>query len=102
MGAWGIGPFENDSALDFVSEIIDGGGIKRIESAINFAVEAKGAYLEAPEAEEALAAAAILGMLKNPAARPGYVPDDLILWLAKQKQLRPSYLDLRAARSNAC
>ena len=57
MGAWGTGAFENDTALDWVWELEDG-GIIAIESALDDAVRASD--LSAPTDVEALAAAEVV------------------------------------------
>jgi len=86
MGAWGIGEFENDNALDFVNDVTDGAGLKRIETAIDSVVNARSEYLEAPEAEEGLAAAAILVRLKNPTVNQQSTPLELSAWLSKAEK----------------
>ena len=65
MGCWDIGPFENDSAGDFVAAVCDGGGLAAIEDAFDHVLEAGSEYLEAPTAEEAVAAVAIVARLKD-------------------------------------
>ena len=57
MGSWGTGAFENDTALDWVSELEDG-GITAIESALDDAV--RSSDLSGPTDVEALAAAEVV------------------------------------------
>lgn len=58
MGTWGIGPFENDSAMDFLSAIEDANDASSENpSAL---IDALRAALEDPEEEEAIVAAAIV------------------------------------------
>ncbi|MGI5181839.1 DUF4259 domain-containing protein [Dactylosporangium sp. CA-152071] len=63
MGAWGIGPFQNDSALDWRNDLEHcapherGGLIRRTFMAV---VEQGSSYLDSDFAVEAIAAAAIL------------------------------------------
>ncbi len=58
MGAWGLGPFENDGALDWLVQLRSG-GIDAVGSA--FAdMAAEPGYLELYEGQNALAAAEIL------------------------------------------
>jgi|HubBroStandDraft_1064217.scaffolds.fasta_scaffold20556_4 hypothetical protein len=80
MGAWGSGAFENDGAMDFVQEVTDGSGLKRIESALAAVLKSKSEYLEAPEAEEGLAASAMLAEILNPAAEQELVPLEVSAW----------------------
>ncbi|GAA2841611.1 uncharacterized protein DUF4259 [Aminobacter aminovorans] len=58
MGAWGVKPFENDDAADFVAEFEQHGVV-----AISRALDAgcgTGGYIEAPDGSVAVAAAAIV------------------------------------------
>jgi hypothetical protein len=73
MGAWGAGTFDNDDALDWLDDLVDGAS-----DAIRGALEATEAEsIEAPDASSALAAAEVVAAaLGNPAADlPGEVSD---------------------------
>jgi hypothetical protein len=73
MGAWGAGTFDNDDALDWLDDLLDGA-----DDAIRDALESTGADpLEAPDASSALAAAEVVAAaLGRPAADlPGEVSD---------------------------
>lgn len=84
MGTWGIGPFENDEALDFLEDVEDAedrlGVLARPIEHVAFS----GDYLETPDLTEAIAAAAVIGaVLKPDAARDEpYLPQ----WLAEVNQ----------------
>ena len=65
MGAWGTGTFENDTACDFAAEVAGGSDLAKIESVIDQVLKAGSGYVEAPDAEEALAAADIVARLKG-------------------------------------
>ncbi|MEC4019715.1 DUF4259 domain-containing protein [Streptomyces sp. H27-D2] len=68
MGTWGIGPFDNDLAADFADELDELAEQARhgaLRGALGAAAEESG-YLEATDADVALAAAAVVA-----AARPG-------------------------------
>lgn len=58
MGAWGLGPFENDGALDWLA-LLRNGEIDAVGSAFSSVTTAPD-YLEADEGQNALAAAEIL------------------------------------------
>ena len=63
MGAWGSGIFENDAAMDFIGNLAD--HPENADSVLREALETAahmGGYLDAPEGEEALAAAAIISL----------------------------------------
>ena len=55
MGAWGSGAFENDDACDWSYQLLDGGGVEVISTALDVATGAT-----APEAAEAVAAIAVV------------------------------------------
>jgi hypothetical protein len=60
MGAWGHAAFDNDTALDWIS-VFEDEGSSAIADAITYVATAQPpSDVEAPEAEEALAAIAIL------------------------------------------
>jgi len=77
MGAWGIGPFENDDALDFLGEVENAedrlGAMSRPLEHVAFA----GGYLEATDISEAVAAAGVIGAAVRPSAAAGepYLPE---------------------------
>ena len=81
MGAWGVGNFENDDALDFLGEIEDEG-----EGAIQDIIQEVAETgpedsLEAGEASRALAAIEILAAANEKMAHD--FPEDLKAWLNK-------------------
>ncbi|QEU96929.1 DUF4259 domain-containing protein [Streptomyces kanamyceticus] len=62
MGTWDVGPFDNDTAADFCDALDQAAADKRetiIHGTITRVIGAAG-YLEAPESEEAVAAAALI------------------------------------------
>ncbi|MEU6542754.1 DUF4259 domain-containing protein [Streptomyces sp. NPDC046859] len=62
MGTWDIGPFDNDTAADFANDLDDAAEGERerlVRGALMRAVDNHD-YLEAPDAEEAVAAAALI------------------------------------------
>jgi hypothetical protein len=76
MGAWGSGPFDNDTAADWVYGLVDATtdeeALKVLESALSAAAETpEGEYLDADEGLCAVAAAAVV------AAATGSATDDL-------------------------
>ena len=69
MGAWEVGPFDNDDAVDFVLALADLDDDER-ETAIVAALRLADDYVELPEANIAVAAAALI------AAQRGFIVDD--------------------------
>ena len=79
MGAWGAGSFENDDAMDWVSELEDEGLIAA-GAALQEILELAEEYLEAPACSAALAAAEVVAALRgHPAAD---LPEDVAAWIA--------------------
>ncbi|MFF8355380.1 DUF4259 domain-containing protein [Streptomyces chartreusis] len=80
MGTWDIGPFENDIAADFANDL-DGAAKGERQTLIRRVLMRTAGnqdYLEAPDAEEAVAAAALLAA-QCPGGRtvsPHYEPDE--------------------------
>ena len=85
MGAWGTGVFQSDEALDFVNEVVDGIDLSTIETAVDRVLQVKQEYLDSPEAEQALASAAILALLKHRDAQVGDGTPELNEWIARVK-----------------
>jgi hypothetical protein len=66
MGAWGDGPWENDAALDALSEA-EAGGVERLREALRWAAETPGdAYLDVDDGASALAAAEVFAAVTAP------------------------------------
>ena len=96
MGAWGAGAFENDAARDFAFAVCDGGGVTVIEDAFDHVLDADDDDLEAPTAEEAIAAAAIVARLKDGVP---LTDNRLEGWIAQD---RPTTSPNLIAKASAC
>lgn len=83
MGAWGVKIFENDDALDWVSELEKAEDSSLIEETLRVASERGEAYLEAPEACMALAAAEVVATLHN-ASTPD-LPNEVKQWVSQHR-----------------
>lgn len=57
--AWDTGPFDNDEAADFIADLAEAPDWRAVVLILDHVTKASG-YLEAPEAEMAVAAAAIV------------------------------------------
>lgn len=91
MGAWEVGNFGNDDALDWVNDLIEEDNIDIILKTLNkitrdkngsflsFFKKPKSRYIEAPEASEALAAAETVAALKGKASKD--IPIELADWV---------------------
>jgi Domain of unknown function (DUF4259) len=68
MGAWGMGPFDNDAALDFLGDLTDGpaGSVADgLRSAMNAIVDETG-YLDGSDVDAAVAAACLIAARIDP------------------------------------
>lgn len=83
MGAWSHTPFGNDTAGDWAYELADAEGTSAIEAALDRVLDTVGDYLEAPEAEEAVAAVEVLARLLGQGTEPGEPPEAVTAWMAK-------------------
>lgn len=68
MSAWGVGPFENDDALDFLGEVEESARAGQLDSVSRPLQQLafSAGYLEAPLISEGIAAAALLGAALRP------------------------------------
>jgi hypothetical protein len=65
MGGWGTGIFDNDTACDWAYGLKETNDLSLIESALDKVLKVGAEYLDAREAEEALAAAETVARLKG-------------------------------------
>ena len=65
MGAWGTGIFDNDTACDWAYGLKETNDLSLIECALDKVLKVGAEYLDAREAEEALAAAETVARLKG-------------------------------------
>lgn len=73
MGAWDTGPFDNDEGADFIADLAEAPDWRVVVQILDHVGRAPG-YLEGPEGEMAVAAAAVLAAsLDNDA---GLLPDE--------------------------
>ncbi len=79
MGAWGVGPFENDDAGDWVWQLEEAEDLGLVQGALESAAEPDG-YLESPASSEALAAAEVVAALAGHPAPD--LPDGVRDWVS--------------------
>lgn len=63
MGAWGVGPLENDTAQDYLSNVVEGGSLADVEATLDTFLEMDSRLIDIAEAEEALAAVVVVADL---------------------------------------
>jgi hypothetical protein len=99
MGAWGKGTFENDTACDFAANVAEGNGLVVLEEALDRVLASETNYLEAPDAEEGLAAADIVARLNGrPGAQTSYTAT-IDAWVERSKSTPSEALIEKARRS---
>ena len=97
MGAWSHEPFANDTASDWAYVLMDATDLSHIEATLDRVLDEPGGYLEAPDAEEAVAAVAVVAQLlgRSPPITDG--PEGLQAWITGVG-VRPSPALLDKAR----
>lgn len=106
MGAWGVGHFENDSALDWLGEFLESEDkIKTLKETFEAANGNKGFFsrlfsrsfeIEEPEASAVLVAGEIVSLLLGKPAED--LPEELINWVGSH-QLKVDKNLVSAARN---
>jgi len=99
LGAWGVGTFENDTACDYAAEVADGKDLSRIEATLDAVLAAGATHLEAPDAEEALAAADIIARLGGRFGQRDAYTATIDEWITRIK-LQPSKQLVEKARGS--
>lgn len=77
MGTWGPGSFENDDASDWLAELAFEDDTDFVEETLQDVADADG-YIEAPECQQAIAAAEAVAALNGSPARE--VPKEIADW----------------------
>jgi hypothetical protein len=90
MGTWGAGTLDNDTAVDWMYGLGEVADMSLIEGTLNRALAIGDAYLEAADAQEAIAAAeAVARLLGNFGARNDYTRtmDEWVSWMPEKPSL---------------
>ena len=83
MGAWGVGNFENDSAMDWVWDLKKSKRLKLLESTVSNVLDSK-EYIVADLGSIGLAAAEVVAALNGkPLDR---LPEDVSDWVKSQRR----------------
>lgn len=97
MGAWGTGVFDNDTACDWADDLAETNNLSAIEAALDKVLASGAEYIEAPDAEEALAAAEVIARLQGNAGFSDAYTETINTWVEENK------LNVSAALANkAC
>lgn len=94
MGAWGVSPFENDEAMDWVGGLLDRGDPAIVRDALTTVTQIDAnEYVDVTTASEGLAAAAVVAAALGES--DVMLPDELPEWIASHLSA------LRAEQANA-
>jgi hypothetical protein len=94
MGAWGVGTFENDDALDWLGDLTATADLAVLAETLDAIVSSTG-YLDAPACSAALAAAEVVAALRGQAG--GDAPEEIAAFILGKPQ--PDAALVSAARS---
>lgn len=97
MGAWSHEPFGNDTAGDWAYGLEEAKDLSYLEAALDKALECGADYLEAPEAEEAIAAIEVLAKLLGKGTQSDAYTEEVDAWVAAMR-LKPDAPLLRKAQ----
>ena len=92
MGAWSHEPFGNDTAADWTYDLEETKDLSYIEAALDRVLECGAEYLEAPEAEEALAAIEVIAKLLGKGSQSDAYTESVDAWVSATKLKPPSSL----------
>ena len=99
MGAWGTGVYDNDTACDWAYGLKETNDLSLIESALDKVLKVGAEYLDAREAEEALAAAETVARLKgNWGIRDSYT-EKMDEWVETNRLIPPQALIEKALKA---
>lgn len=79
MGAWDVGSFENDDAMDWVYELEEETSLSFLADALENIIDQKGGYPEAPECTIAICAAEVVAALLG--SPDDDLPDEVNEWV---------------------
>src|SRR5262245_57776335 len=87
MGTWGTGTFENDSALDWVGQLVEGEDDSVLETAFDAVIETDEDLIDSDECCNALAAAEIVAAMGG---KPSTLPDEVTAWMKGKPKPTPA------------
>ncbi len=98
MGAWSHEPFGNDTAGDWAYGLVESKDLSYIESALDKVLD-NAAYVEAPDAEEAIAAVEVLAKMVGRGTQSDAYTEGVDAWVASVKQKPGASLLKKAQRA---
>jgi len=98
MGTWSHEPFGNDTAGDWAYGLVESSDLSYIEAALDKVLGQSG-YLEAPDAEEAIAAVEVVAKLLGNGTQSDAYTEEVDTWVASMKQKPSSALLAKGQRA---
>lgn len=89
MGTWDATSFGNDTANDWAYDLEQSGDLSLVEATFDKVVDVGSEYLEAPYAEEAIAAAEVIAALLGRPCQPSPYTEKVAAWVT-QHPTKPS------------
>ncbi len=88
MGTWAIDAFGNDTANDWAYELLERDDLSLLEETLDKVIEDIDDYLEAPDADEAIAAIEVMTRLQGNGGEHSAYTEEVDEWVKKIK-LKP-------------
>lgn len=98
MGTWSHEPFGNDAANDWAYGLEEGNGLELVEEALDKVLEAGDEYVDAGDAEEAVAAIEVLAKLLGKGTQSDSYTKKIDAWVAANPGVPPPALLQKARR----
>ena len=96
MGTWSHEPFGNDTANDWAYELEDTEDLSHVEATLDKLLAVGDEYLEAPDAEEAIAAVEVLAKLLGRGTQSDAYTEKIDTWVKRVKSEPNSVLRNKA------
>ena len=97
MGAWSHEPFGNDTAADWADGLVESKDLSYVEAALDKVLQKGADYLEAPDAEEAIAAIEVIAKLLGKGTQSDAYTKEIDAWVKSSKH-KPSDTLLQKAQ----
>ena len=90
MGTWGVDSLENDGACDYASEVASSTDFVRLEATFDRLLKQGTDYVQAPDAEEAIAAADIIARLRGRFGKRDAYTESIDKWVEQMQRRKHS------------
>ena len=98
MGTWAIDSFGNDDAADLLGDLTEQSDLAPVREAIARVLESDG-YVEAPDAQQCLAACEVLAVALNRPSSAARAEEELMAWIARVKPAPDAAIVSQAANA---